>query len=316
MRALDPLPFEVVTLLDVQGNRIEVPVTDRAWFEKELDRAGIELLEHVEVVVIQGRSAREVDVCAPSPVAGVAFPRQTPVEGMRATMAAERIGTLMLDDGCLRVSSIYGEGSALPVWPPEFALREQEGEIQVIDGEGQIVARLGQEVYLSGGEGSATAMPDCVREGLPAACTGPYWIVGDTVRPNLRQDSELFSLNVISTAERSLLLLRKKPLLDEWVEGEGALTGKLVWYEYQRCLRIERPSGGYLPLWPPGYAARLEDGAIEIVDGSGRAIARVGEEVRLQGGPIPTSWESEPYRRLVQELPGDCHGPHWIVRER
>jgi hypothetical protein len=232
---------------------------------------------------------------------------------MRVTMAAELIGKLTLVDGCLRVDSIYGQASYLTVWPPEYALRAVDAEIQVVDGSGQVVARTNQEVYMSGGEGSAAAMPDCVREQLPAGCGGPYWIVGDTVRPNLQYDSELFSLDVISTTGRSILLIRKKPVLDGWAQEDAPLSGKLVLYDYERCLRVEAASGSYLPLWPPNYGIRAEQGVVEVVDGSSRVIARVGDEVHIKGGQIPVSWDSDRYRQLHHTLPGDCNGPYWVA---
>jgi len=317
-QALDRLDFEVTSLLDVKGNRVEVVVTDRAWFEKELENAGVDLPEHVELVVTEGHSARETDVCAPSSVPGVAFPRQEPVEGIRATMEAELIGNLVLVDGCLRVNSIYGQASTLPVWPPEFTITADEDEIQVHDGDDQVVARVGQEVYMSGGEGSANSMPDCVREQLPAVCTGPYWIVGDTVRPNLRHDSELFSLDVISTTDHTLLFLGQKPALDEWADGDSVVAGTLVLYDYQRCPRVVSDDGltDYVPLWPPDYGARVENGEFEILDGSGQAVARVKEEAVLAGASIPMVWDSEQYQRLRRELPGDCYGPYWVVKPR
>jgi len=311
-------------------NRVEVWVTDRAWFEAVLREANIQLPEHVELVVVEGHSAKEVDICATPSVPGVAFPRQAPVEGVRVVMEAELIGELVLVNGCLRVNSIYGDGSVLPIWPPEFTLKAEkratvacpepcrraaQDEIQVLDGAGQVVARVGQEVYMGGGGGSATSLAECVRQQLPADCIGPYWIVGEGVRPNLRHDSDLFTLDVISTTERSFLLLHKKPVLDEWAEGDALLIGKLVLYDYQRCPRVTSDSGltDYLLLWPPDYGARVKNGEVEIVDGSGQVVARVGEEVRLSGGAIPVDWDSEKYRQLHYELPGDCHGPYWIV---
>ncbi len=249
-------------------------------------------------------------------------------------MEAELIGDLVLVNGCLRVNSIYGDGSVLPIWPPEFTLKAEkratvaaQDEIQVLDGAGQVVARAGQEVYMGGGGGSATSLADCVRGQLPADCTGPYWIVGEGVRPNLRHDSDLFTLDVISTTERSFLLLRKKPVLDEWAEGDSLIAAKLVLYDYQRCPRVTSDSGltDYLLLWPPDYGARITPplsppeggmkGGIEIVDGSGQVVAHVGEEVVLDGGGIPRDWDSEKYRQLYYELPGDCHGPYWIVEK-
>ena len=321
-RALDRLEFDVSFGLNEKENRVEVWVTDRVWFEAVLREANIQLPEHVELVVVEGHSAKEIDICATPSVPGVAFPRQGPVEGIRVVMEAELIGELVLVNGCLRVKSIYDDRSILPVWPPEFTLKAEkratvaaQDEIQVLDGAGQVVARVGEEVYMGGGEGSATSLADCVRQQLPADCTGPYWIVGEGVRPNLRHDSDLFALEVISTTGRSFLLLHKKPVLDEWAEGDALLIGKLVLYDYQRCPRVTSDSGltDYLLLWPPDYGARVKNGEVEIVDGSGQVVARVGEEVRLSGGAIPVDWDSEKYRQLHYELPGDCHGPYWIA---
>jgi hypothetical protein len=315
IRALDRLGFDVSCGLSEMENRVEVWVTDRAWFEGELRKSNIQLPEHVELVVIEGHSAKGIDICATLSVPGVAFPRQRPAEGIRVVMEAELIGELALVNGCLRVNSIYGDSSVLPIWPPEFTLKAENDALQVLDGAGQVVARVGEEVYMGGGEGSATSLADCVRQQLPADCTGPYWIVGEGVRPNLRHDSDLFALEVISTTGRSFLLLHKKPVLDEWAEGDALLIGKLVLYDYQRCPRVTSDSGltDYLLLWPPDYGARVENGEVEIVDGSRQVVARVGEEVRLGGGAIPVDWNSEKYRQLRYELPGDCHGPYWIV---
>jgi hypothetical protein len=315
--AIDKLGIDVTSAVDVVENRVAVFVADPVWFEEQLDEAGIGLPDHVELVVAGGRSAGEIDICATPAVPGVAFPRQGPIEGPRVMMEAELIGQLVLVDGCLRIESRHSTESLLLIWPPEFGLVAEGDEIQVLDGEGQVVARVGEEVYMGGGGGSATGLAECVQEQLPAACTGPYWIVGDGVRPNLRRDSDLFSLNVIETPARSFFLLHKQPVLDGWIEAESQTSGKLVLWDYDRCPRLfnENGLGDYLPLWPPDYTATVEDGVIAIVDGSGQVVARVGEQVVLGGGPIPHSWDSEEYRQLYHELPGDCYGPYWIVGE-
>jgi hypothetical protein len=264
-----------------------------------------------------GKRAQDVDICATPGVPNVAFPRQAPVEGIRELMEAELIGDLVLDDGCLRINSSYGDGSILPVWPPEFSLEAANDVLQVLDGTGRVVARVGEEVYMGGGEGSSGAVAECVRQQLPATCTGPYWIVGEGVRPNLRHDSDLFSLKVITNTERSLLLLHQKAILEEWAESDSSISGKLVRYSPYRCPRIQSDSGliDYLPLWPPDYQARIQNREIEILNGSGQVMARVGEPVHLKGGKIPPDWNSERYRQLRYELPGDCNGPYWIVRD-
>ncbi len=313
MQVLQALDLNVIAALNVQENRVEVIVIDRAWFEAELDKAGVQLPEHVELVISEAYRGQEIDVCATPAVPGVAFPRQAPL--VAVVMEAQLIGDLLLVDGCLRVKDIYSGGSILPIWPPEFTLGAENDQLQVLDGDGQVVARVGEEVYMGGGEVSSPSLPECVRQELPASCTGPYWIVGMGVRPNLRRDSELFALQVISTTQRSFFLLHKKPVLDEWAEADSPAAGLLVLYDGQRCPRVVSESGltDYLPLWPPGYEVRVENDQIEILDGSGQAVARVGQAVRLGGGKIPVDWEVEEYRRLYYELPGDCHGPYWIV---
>jgi hypothetical protein len=292
-------------------------VADRARFERLLRDAGIQLPDHVELVAVGGYSAEEIDVCATPDVPGVAFPRQGPVEGMRTVMQAEMIGQLVLVDGCLRIESIYDDTSYLPVWPPEFELGSDDDEIQVLDGVGQIVAQVGEEIYMGGGEGSVSVMAECVRQQLPPACTGPYWIVGEGVRPNLRPSSDLFSAETMSTADRSFFLFRKKAVLDEWVEHDVVLSGELVLWDYSRCLRVVSDGGlgNYLPFWPPDYSARFTGDRVEVLDGSGQVVARVGEQVRLEGGDIPVVWDLEAYRSLLDELPRDCHGPYWIVSD-
>ncbi len=313
MRVLQTLDLNVIAALNVKENRVEVIVIDRAWFEAELDKAGVQLPEHVELVISDAYRGQEIDVCATPAVPGVAFPRQAPL--VSVFMEAQLIGELLLVDGCLRVKDIYNGDSFLPIWPPEFTLGAENDQLQVLDGRGQVVAHVGEEVYLGGGEASSPSLPDCVRQQLPASCSGPYWIVGMGVRPNLRRDSELFALEVISTMQRPFFLLHKQPVLDEWAEADSPATGRLVLWDGQRCLRVVSDSGltDYLLLWPADYGARVENDQIEILDGSGQVVARVGETVRLGGGKIPVDWDVEEYRRLYYELPGECHGPYWIV---
>ncbi len=314
---LSDLEVDVSHGLNVAENRVELFVADRARFECLLREAGIRLPDHVELVAVGGYSAGEIDVCATPSVPGIALPRQGPVEGLRAVMQAEMVGQLVLVDGCLRVQSIYDDTSYLPVWPPEFALRSEDDSIQVLDGTGQVVAKVGEEIYMGGGEGSASVMAECVRQQLPATCTGPYWIVGEGVRPNLRRDSDLFSVEIISRDDRSFFLFHKKAVLDDWAEHDASLSGELVLWDHNRCLRVVSESGlgDYLPLWPAEYAVRVAGDEVEILDGSGEVVARVGQQVHLNGGDIPVVWDLEPYRNLLDELPRDCHGPYWIVSD-
>ena len=98
---------------------------------------------------------------------------------------------------------------------------------------------------------------------------------------------------------------------------DSPLIGELVLYPPARCPRVVSGDGrgDYLPLWPADYEARITDDVAEIIDAEGQIVARVGEKVQLEGGAIVGNWESAEYRRLFHELPGDCLGPYWIVRD-
>jgi len=258
-----------------------------------------------------------IDVCEPLDVSEVAFPRQEYVEGPRAMMEAELVGKLELTDGCLQIDSLYGDGAVIPVWPAEYTIAAEGDSLIVFDGEGNPLIREGEEVYMGGGEGSNSGMLECVRQQLPDSCDGKFWYVGDGVRPNLRFDSELFNLSLITTTERTAILLEKKPILDEWKGSPETISGKLVLYTPSRCPRIHSEGGmiNYLLIWPHGYTMEFIDGKLMVIDEMGSIIATEGDELTLSGGGIPHSWESEEYRQLYYNLPGDCHAPHWIVGE-
>jgi len=312
MRELDKLDFEVHVFLFVQDNRVEVHVSDRAWFESELRRVGAQLPEGVELVVVEGGStARNKDLLLTPPVPGIAFPRQKPTEGFRESMCAQLVGRLRLEGACLYVQSLGG-GSLLPIWPPEFTLRIEGDQVLVIDGEGQVAARAGEEVYMGGGYVGVT--DEWVLQQIPPACQGEYFVVGNEVRP-MRYDSDLFALDVVSTTEHTVLFLRYKPALDEQVVDTVSASGKLVAYDYRRCLHLQTDwgPGEVILLWPADWSVRVDDETIAVLDGTGQVVAQMGDEVRLRGRAIPHDADVAVYRQLMDELPGDCIGASWLV---
>ncbi len=256
-----------------------------------------------------------IDVCEALDIPGVVFPRQEYVEEPRAMMAAELIGKLELIDGILQVESLYGDGRVIPVWPAEYTIVVEGDTYVVLDGDGTPLIRSGEEVYMGGGEGNDTGMLECVRQQIPESYGGKFWYVGDGVRPNLQFDSELFNLSLITTTERTAVLLEKKPILDEWKESSSTITGKFVLYTPSRCPRLhnEEEMTSYLLIWPPGYMMEFNDSKLSIMDESGTVIATEGDELTLSGGGIPDSWNSDEYRQMYYNLPGDCHAPHFIV---
>jgi hypothetical protein len=97
-------------------------------------------------------------------------------------------GKLVLDDeGCLRVKS--QEGPAwIPVWPVDLELETRDGKTRVTDEEGRIVAEVGKEVFMSGGQFGLpkdVVSPRTARN-LRDRCPGDlgdYWIA---VSPSMR----------------------------------------------------------------------------------------------------------------------------------
>ena len=107
------------------------------------------------------------------------FPVQKPgIDGMTALME----GRLELENGYLRVDKY------LLIWPHGFSLRTEGEEILIIDGNGQVVARVGDKITLGGGE---VSIPEeeakefieksITGKPLPDNCTGPYCIVSEVV---------------------------------------------------------------------------------------------------------------------------------------
>lgn len=259
--------------------------------------------------------APTIDICAPLDIPDIAFPRQEPVDGLKEVMEAELVGNLVLSDGCLRIESLYGNESYLPIWPSEFTVKLENDVPVILDGDKKVVGRVGDEIYMGGGEASENALPACVREQMPAAFRGKYWVVGEGVRFNLVFDSELFTMDLVPANNRSAILLRKEPILDNWAGEPDTITGILRFYFPDRCPRIKSESGttDVLPIWPQGNSLQVSDNLVEILDINRNVVARQDETVTLNGTLVPPNWENPNYRQLHYETPGDCFGPYWIV---
>jgi heat shock protein HslJ len=92
-------------------------------------------------------------------------------------MAALYVGPLTMVDGCLRLGK--GEAGNLVVWPPDFEVSIENDTIWVLYDDHKVEVRLGQVVRLGGGEvKSIEAFDERTRQGIPAGCPGPYWLVG------------------------------------------------------------------------------------------------------------------------------------------
>jgi hypothetical protein len=126
--------------------------------------------------------------CSKSPTAPtttdltIFFPQQEAVNGEREVMEALIFGTLAVAENCIRVNASESDTSYLLIWPPDYTLSVENDAIQILNGSGQVVTRVGDKARISGGEvKSEIGLDEQMRKKLPPNCLAPYWIVGDEV---------------------------------------------------------------------------------------------------------------------------------------
>lgn len=114
----------------------------------------------------------------------IVFPRQQLVEGEWPSMTADIRGRLIVVDRCLRITREDSSDGRLVIWPPHYNARVNDGEIQILDNTGQVLAVVGERVHMGGGGGSHLTyftVPSELAQEIPAECGGPYWISGPIV---------------------------------------------------------------------------------------------------------------------------------------
>ena len=108
--------------------------------------------------------------------------KQTPVIDEWVTGKTMLTGKLVLVDHCLRVQATDSTIEYLPLWPPSYAVSLEHDSPEIVNGSEQVVARVGDEVCLSGGaitQADAPKQYEQLRQKIPAACPGPYWLVSN-----------------------------------------------------------------------------------------------------------------------------------------
>jgi hypothetical protein len=309
---LDELGLSVSSGINHEENQVEVYVTDSELFYKTLEEADVQLPDHVVVVVVYEPLEEIPFEINPDP--SVHFPQLKMRSG--SVMEAELFGELTLEDGYLRVDG------TLIIWQPDYFVHNNEGTIEILDRNGEVVARVGEEVYMGGGEISSMGfINSLIKEPLPQDCEGPFWLQGEGTRLSLNFSSELFSLEIIPVKDENICFLQKKPLLDEFATAKKEITGKLIVCYDAYCLKCPRITVGdmvelYLLIWPADCEARTENGVFEIADGSGNIIARDGEEMHLEGFVL-YGINTDVTRQMYDELPRGlgCHQPYFIVNK-
>jgi flagellar basal body rod protein FlgC len=177
-------------------NRVVVDITDQAAFDKAIAEAGFQLPESVVVNSVY-ESVGESPPFEITPVPDVFMPqlKRRDVGFMEALL----IGELVVDEGCLRVR---GENeNHLVIWQADYFLTDNNGVLEILDETGEVVARVGEPIYLGGGEQRTVDNAE-LRRPIPEACGGPYWRMGEFLPeeyiPKVASDN---AANATSTAE-------------------------------------------------------------------------------------------------------------------
>lgn len=80
------------------------------------------------------------------------------------------------------------------------------------------------------------------------------------------------------------------------------------------CLRLKPIIGdSYLLIWPYGYSLQIEGKMMQIINEEGKTVARVGDVIKVGGGPAVSAEIAAIYS--AQVLPDNCRGPYWLVSE-
>lgn len=128
-----------------------------------------------------GPSAR-----SPQKQAGLFFPRGSESGGYYPSALGG--GRLVVKDGCIHMAP-----GGVVVWPYGYSLRGEDGEILVLNGRDEVVAKVGDEVRMGGGQitqEEAGPTPEAARRafeekrgelGVPDRCRGPLWVSSGVV---------------------------------------------------------------------------------------------------------------------------------------
>jgi hypothetical protein len=179
-RILEQLGLGAAHTVSVQENQVMLEVGNPALFMEEVHAAGLELPEPVEVVAIDPQHTSETNrgmvVTYTLPAEQTLyFPKQPP---RVVYPEGDYVGRLVLDKkGCLRLHWEYNGHKyvRLILWRYDFTARVAEGTVEILNEDGQVVARVGDVVEVGGGE------TDYVEDmlGMPLEhCSGPYLQMG------------------------------------------------------------------------------------------------------------------------------------------
>lgn len=179
--------------VDVINNRVEVWVGNPELFLEELAQSGFSLPASVVVLAsdpggdLPDTNRGQVLQTTMADGRTLFLPLQAP---SNASMDALIESTLVEIDGCLRlVDDNYPEGFMV-IWRHDHDLRAGDEVIEVLNGQGDVIGRVGERLVAGGGAFESPNAGEQLAEtisGLPVEqCPGPFWILGE-IKPLIEQ---------------------------------------------------------------------------------------------------------------------------------
>ena len=213
--------------------------------------------------------------------------QETVMSAQREFLEAAGVGELVLDGPCLRIKDEYNATTV--VWPPGFSPHVEDGVVQVRNGAGQTIARVGDEIAGGGG----------YFKGKHGECPGEVFRIHSI---KVLPDVEVYFPEWDDGIRKGQVTLPRA--------GELALDGK--------CLVLRNILDGGVPqhallFWPEDYDLNVEDGVVEVLDATGRIVARVGDTVQVNAFNV-TYGQAAKHGGLEEITPA-CSGAYWAVKE-
>jgi hypothetical protein len=190
-RLLEPLVIPVSSGINIQENIVDVYVTDMAAFEAGLQAHGIQLPPHVNITTLYEPLGNNLPFEV-NPDDTIYFPQlkaRSP-----SFMEALLIGRLEVENGCLLAYQAESNQPITIIWQTDYFLHNNDGSIEMLDREGKVVARVGEMIYLGGGQ-VGSINPDQLQAPIPDHCApSSIWLMGEFLPeeyiPNVVGDTE------------------------------------------------------------------------------------------------------------------------------
>jgi hypothetical protein len=190
-RLLKPLNTPFSSGINIQENLVELYITDFDAFDAGIQDHDIELPKHLSVVTIYEPLGDDLPFEV-NPDDSIYFPQLKTRSA--SFMEALMIGTLEVENGCLQVTQEGNDQRMAIVWQTDYFLNNNEGSIEMLDRNGKVVARVGETIYLGGGE-IGSIEDDQLQAPMPEHCSSsPLWLMGEFLPeeyiPNVTGESE------------------------------------------------------------------------------------------------------------------------------